>query len=100
MRLTHLSDRQLAEFAWSKPERMRYQGANGDEIEAWIMRPIGAREGVRCLIAVRIQVVDINPPSGAGINPYHQYLLAAARSPSFTATHMEARAVDWRFCVK
>ncbi len=75
VRLTHLYDRQLAEFAWSEPERIRYQGANGDEIEAWIIRPIGAREGVRYPLAVRIHG---GPQSafGAGMNPYHQYLAA------------------------
>ena len=32
-RLTHLGDRQLSEFAWSEPERIHYQGANGDDID-------------------------------------------------------------------
>jgi len=54
VRLTHLYDRQLAEFAWSEPERIRYQGSNGDEIEGWLMRPVGAREGVRYPLMVHI----------------------------------------------
>ncbi len=75
VRLTHLYDRTLAEFAWSEPERLRYQGASGDEIEGWIMRPIGAREGVRYPLAVRIHG---GPQSafGVGMNPFHQYLAA------------------------
>ena len=75
VRLTHMCDREVAEFAWSEPERIHYQGANGDEIEAWLMQPVGAREGVRYPLAVRIHG---GPQSafGAGMNPYHQYLAA------------------------
>lgn len=46
-RLTHLYDRLMGKFSWSLPERMRYRGANGDEIDGWLVRPAGAREGVR-----------------------------------------------------
>jgi dipeptidyl aminopeptidase/acylaminoacyl peptidase len=75
VRLTQLADRELAGFAWSEPERMHYQGANGDEIEAWIIRPVGARDGVRYPLAIRIHG---GPQSafGVGMNPYHQYLAA------------------------
>jgi dipeptidyl aminopeptidase/acylaminoacyl peptidase len=74
-RLTHLYTRQVDGIAWSKPERIHYKGANGDEIEGWLMLPIGAREGVRYPLAVRIHG---GPQSafGAGLNPYHQYLAA------------------------
>ncbi len=74
-RLTHLGDRQLSEFAWSEPERFHYQGANGDDLEAWLIRPIGAREGVHYPLVVRIHG---GPQSsfGAGMNPYFQYLAA------------------------
>ncbi len=54
MPLTHLYDSQLAEFVWSEPERMRYSGSNGDEIEGWLMRPVGARDGVRYPLLVDI----------------------------------------------
>jgi dipeptidyl aminopeptidase/acylaminoacyl peptidase len=47
MRLTHLYDDRLAEFTWSEPERVRYRGSNNDEIDGWLIRPVGAREGVR-----------------------------------------------------
>ncbi len=74
-RLTHLHDRQMAEFAWSEPERILYRGANDDEIEAWLMRPVGAREGVRYPLVVRIHG---GPQSAFGVSmgPYHQYLAA------------------------
>lgn len=73
--LTHIYDRQLAEFAWSKPERMLYRGANDEEVEGWLMRPIGAKEGVRYPLVVRIH----GGPQwafGVGMNLYHQYLAA------------------------
>jgi dipeptidyl aminopeptidase/acylaminoacyl peptidase len=73
--LTHIYDRQLAEFAWSKPERILYQGANHDEVEGWLMLPIGAKEGVRYPLVVRIH----GGPQwafGMGMNLYHQYLAA------------------------
>src|SRR5260370_35976627 len=45
--LTHLYDDRLAEFTWSEPERVKYRGSNNDEIGGWLIRPVGAREGVR-----------------------------------------------------
>jgi dipeptidyl aminopeptidase/acylaminoacyl peptidase len=47
VRLTHLYDDRLAEFTWIRPERVRYRGSNNDEIDSWLIRPVGAREGVR-----------------------------------------------------
>jgi len=74
-RLTHLYKHQVDEIALSEPQRIHYRGANSDEIEGWLMLPIGAREGVRYPLAVRIHG---GPQSafGAGLNPYHQYLAA------------------------
>ncbi len=46
VRLTHLYDDRLAEFSWSEPERIGFRGSNNDEIDGWLIRPIGAREGV------------------------------------------------------
>ena len=74
-RLTHLYDRDLAPFAWSMPERITYQGANGDEIDAWLVRPIGAREGVRYPLMVSIHG---GPHSTftTGMSLFFQYLAA------------------------
>jgi dipeptidyl aminopeptidase/acylaminoacyl peptidase len=75
VQLTHLHDRQMAEFAWSEPERIHYRGANDDEIEGWIIRPIGPKDGVRYPLVVRIHG---GPQSafGVGLNPFHEYLAA------------------------
>lgn len=66
-RLTHLHDEWLAEFAWSKPERLQYQSANGDRIDGWLIRPVGAKEGIRYPLLLTIHG---GPHSayGAGMN--------------------------------
>ncbi len=71
-KLTQLNDAQLA---LSGPQRIAYKGANGDEIEGWVMLPVGAKPGVRYPLAVRIHG---GPQSayGVGMNPYHQLLAA------------------------
>lgn len=74
-KLTQLNDTLLSQLALSEPQRIAYQGANGDEIEGWVMLPVGAKAGVRYPLAVRIHG---GPQSafGVGMNPYHQLLAA------------------------
>ncbi|MBO0796930.1 MAG: S9 family peptidase, partial [Ktedonobacteraceae bacterium] len=74
-RLTHLYDRQLAEYSWSEPERIVYKGSNGDQIDSWLIRPIGAKEGLRYPLFVHIHG---GPQSafGVGLNPFLQYCAA------------------------
>jgi len=86
LRLTHLYDHQLAGFAWSKLERFRYRGANNDEIDGWLMRPIGAREGARYPLVVSIH----GGPQwafGAGMSLTHQYLAAQGFAVFFCNPH-------------
>jgi dipeptidyl aminopeptidase/acylaminoacyl peptidase len=75
VRLTHLYDRQLAEYLWSEPERITYRGSNDDEIDGWLVRPIGAREGVRYPLIVNIHG---GPQSAFGVamSLFFQYLAA------------------------
>jgi dipeptidyl aminopeptidase/acylaminoacyl peptidase len=65
----------LTQFAWSIPERITYQGANGDEIDAWLVKPIGARDGVRYPLMVSIHG---GPHSTftTGMSLFFQYLAA------------------------
>ncbi|MGH2498315.1 MAG: S9 family peptidase [Ktedonobacteraceae bacterium] len=74
-KLTQLNDALLSQLALSTPQRITYQGANGDEIEGWVMLPVGAKPGVRYPLAVRIHG---GPQSayGVGMNPYHQLMAA------------------------
>ena len=71
-RLTHLNDTSMEECLWGKSEHISYQGMNGDEIDGWIIRPVGAREGVRYPLMVRIHG---GPHSayGLGIDPVSHY---------------------------
>ena len=75
VRLTHLYDDQLAEFTWSEPERLSYRGSNNDEIEGWLIRPVGARAGVRYPL-----LLDIHGGPhwafGVGMDSLHQYFAA------------------------
>lgn len=74
-RLTQLYDQQLAEYSWSEPERMTYEGSNGDPIDGWLIRPPGAKEGVRYPLFLHIHG---GPQSafGIGLNPFLQYCAA------------------------
>lgn len=72
---TQLNEAQLSQLALSEPRRIVYEGANGEEIEGWVMLPAGAKPGVRYPLAVRIHG---GPQSayGVGMNPYHQLMAA------------------------
>ena len=74
-RLTHMYDQKLAEFQWSEPERLQYTSDNGDLIDGWLIRPIGAKAGVRYPLLVNIHG---GPQSafGAAINLGFQYYAA------------------------
>ena len=74
-RLTHLYDELVAEIAWARTERISYQGANGDEIEGWLIHPLGERKGVRYPLIVRIHGGP-NSSYGVGINPFNHYFAA------------------------
>lgn len=75
VRLTHLYDDRLAEFTWSEPERVRYRGSNDDEIEGWLIRPVGSREGVRYPLLL---VIHGGPQwaFGVGMDILFQYFAA------------------------
>ncbi len=71
-RLTHMYDQKLAEFRWSEPERLQYASENGDLIDGWLIRPIGAKAGARYPLLVSIHG---GPQSayGAGMSLTFQY---------------------------
>ncbi len=74
-RLTHLYDRQMGEFAWSRSERIRYQGMDGDEIDGWLVHPAGAREGTRYPLLLNIHGGP-HWAFGVGLDPIMQYMAA------------------------
>jgi dipeptidyl aminopeptidase/acylaminoacyl peptidase len=73
--ITHLYDQLVQKFSWSKPERMRYTGSNGDEIEGWLVRPVGAREGVRYPLLLNIHGGP-HYSFGIGLDPIFQSMAA------------------------
>jgi dipeptidyl aminopeptidase/acylaminoacyl peptidase len=86
VRLTHFYDQQLAEFMLSNQERIRYRGANNDEIDGWLIRPVGARDGVRYPLVVSIH----GGPQwafGVSMNLTHQYLAAQGFAVFFCNPH-------------
>lgn len=67
-RLTYLYKQWVSDIRWSKVEQIRYQGANDDEIDGFLIYPIGAKEGVRYPLIVSIH----GGPQGSyevGIDP-------------------------------
>ncbi len=85
-RLTHLYDRTLSEFHWSEPERLEYPSSNGDPIDGWLIRPIGAKAGVRYPLMV---IVHGGPQSayGAGLNLNFQYFAGQGFAVFFCNPH-------------
>src|SRR5258708_12491806 len=60
-RLTHLHDALLSKVALGQTEHLQYQGANGDDIDGWLIHPVGVREGVRYPLMVHIHAVPHSP---------------------------------------
>lgn len=85
-RLTHLYDRALSEFHWSAPERIEYPSVNGDLIDGWLIRPIGAKAGVRYPLLV---IVHGGPQSafGTGLNLLFQYYAGLGFAVFFCNPH-------------
>jgi dipeptidyl aminopeptidase/acylaminoacyl peptidase len=85
-RLTHCYDQCLAEFQWARTEHIRYQGADGDEIDGWLTYPIGAREDVRYPLLVRIH----GGPHAAfscGLAPLNHYFAAQGYAVFYCNPH-------------
>lgn len=98
VRLTHLYDEQLAEFSWSEPERMSYRGSNNDEIDGWLIRPVGAREGVRYPLLLAIHG---GPQWAFGVGMVSSSNTSQHRVlQSSTVTHMEVRVVGKHSCAR
>ncbi|WP_201371737.1 alpha/beta hydrolase family protein [Ktedonobacter robiniae] len=74
-RLTHLYDTLLAPVTLSEPERITYESSGGEQVEGWLLRPIGYKEGTRYPLFLHIHG---GPQSafGAGMDPFLQYCAA------------------------
>ncbi|GHO50014.1 alpha/beta hydrolase family protein [Ktedonospora formicarum] len=74
-RLTHTYDDLLASFTLTEPERIVYEGAGGEQVEGWLLRPSGYQEGTRYPLFLHIHG---GPQSafGVGMDPFLQYCAA------------------------
>jgi len=84
--LTHIYDQHMSELLLGKTERISYKGANGDEIDGWLIHPAGAREGVRYPLIVHIH----GGPQwsyGIGLDPTYQYQAAQGYAVFYCNPH-------------
>jgi dipeptidyl aminopeptidase/acylaminoacyl peptidase len=52
--VTHLNDARVAAIAWGQPEQYTFEGAKGDTVRAWFIRPPGISPGTRVPVAFLI----------------------------------------------
>ena len=84
--LTHLYDQRLADLQLAKAEHLVYKGANGEEIDGWVMKPPGAREGVRYPLIVNIH----GGPQwgfGVGFDPLIHFFVAQGYAVFYCNPH-------------
>ena len=74
-RLTGLNDELLGGLDLSAPEHIVYQGADGWEIDGWLMKPVGFEEGRRYPLVLEIHG---GPASQYGYAFFHEFQLLAA----------------------
>ncbi len=84
--LTHCNDTFLAEKTLTEPERFRVQGENGDEIEAWLLKPPGFKPQKKYPLIVEIHG---GPHAAYGYGWFHEfhYLAGAGYLVLFTNPH-------------
>ena len=52
--VTHLNDARAAAIAWGPAEQFTFEGAHGDAVHAWLVRPPGVAPGTRLPVALLI----------------------------------------------
>ncbi|GHO50013.1 S9 family peptidase [Ktedonospora formicarum] len=72
-RLTSLYENIVRDYHWPVKEKFSFEGANGDEIDGWLVYPLGAREGVRYPLAVEVHGGP-HWAYGDGLDPFDAYL--------------------------
>lgn len=75
VQLSSIFERQKEELTWIAPERILYRGANGDEIDGWLIHPVGAREGVRYPLLLTIHGGP-HRAFGIGMEPVMEWFAA------------------------
>lgn len=104
-RLTQLYDQWLSDRLWGSSERIVYTGAFNDEVEGWLIHPVGAQSGVRYPLIVRIHGGPNSAYSiGTALDPINHYLVGQGYtvfycnphgSTSYGEAFMQKGVGDW-----
>jgi dipeptidyl aminopeptidase/acylaminoacyl peptidase len=65
--LTHFNDKRIALAHMSRPEEFSFAGANGEKVQAWILKPVGFENGKKYPVAFVIH----GGPQGAIEDHFH-----------------------------
>ncbi|MFP4082879.1 MAG: prolyl oligopeptidase family serine peptidase [Candidatus Aminicenantes bacterium] len=75
-KLTSLNDELMAELKLSEPANIHYESFDGQEIEGWVMKPVGFRPDKRYPMVVRVHG---GPNSQYSTSFRHEFQLLAAK---------------------
>ncbi|MFO8060610.1 MAG: S9 family peptidase [Bacillota bacterium] len=103
VQFTDLNAALFEEIELSMPERIRFPGAEGWEIEGWLMKPVGFEEGKKYPLVLEIHG---GPAGTSGEAFFHEYQLLAAAgfgviyanprgSTGYGRRHAEGVIGDW-----
>ncbi len=91
--ITHLNDALMDKLELSPPEKIRFSGSDGEHIEGWVMRPVGAGVGKHPLILY----IHGGPQMAYGNSFFHEMQLLASEgigvmliNPHGSASHGKA----------
>jgi dipeptidyl aminopeptidase/acylaminoacyl peptidase len=65
--ITHLNDTRVATVTWGTPEELWFEGAKGDKVHAWLVRPPGVPAGARVPVAFLVH----GGPQGSFDDHFH-----------------------------
>jgi dipeptidyl aminopeptidase/acylaminoacyl peptidase len=87
-RLTQLYDQWISDRRWGALERIVYTGALNDEVEGWLLHPVGAQDGVRYPLIVRIHGGPNSAYSlGTALDPINHYFAAQGYAVFYCNPH-------------
>lgn len=101
--LTHINQKLLDHLSLSKPEEMRFKGADGWEMQGWLMKPIGFTAGKKYPLVLEVHG---GPHAMYGWGLFQEFQLLTARgmgvlfinprgSSGYGQKFQEADRLDW-----
>lgn len=76
VRLTHINEEHLRGFALSMPEEVRFRSTEDTEVQGWVMRPAGFREGEQYPLIVEVHG---GPHTLYGYTFFHEFQVLSAK---------------------